>query len=132
MRAKRTTQTSLFDPQALDHPVADELEWASAWLDAHPELLDGVTADPDGGGGIEPGPSRPDPRDDSALRGAHASARRELPGTDIHATDSLSAQRFARLDPARRAPGKSVLQATVGAIGVNRGAHLTPIGTLTH
>ena len=40
MRAKRTAQISLFDPQALDHPVADELEWASAWLDAHPELLD--------------------------------------------------------------------------------------------
>ena len=34
MRAKRTAQISLFDPQALDHPVADELEWApgSAWL----------------------------------------------------------------------------------------------------
>ena len=31
--------------------------------------------------------------------------------------DSVSAQRFARLDPARRPPGKSVLQATVGAIG---------------
>ena len=27
MRAKRTAQISLFDPQALDHPVADELEW---------------------------------------------------------------------------------------------------------
>ena len=40
MRAKRTAQISLFDPQALDHPVADELEWASAWLDAHPELLE--------------------------------------------------------------------------------------------
>ena len=31
--------------------------------------------------------------------------------------DSLSAQRFARLDPARRPPGKSVLQAAVGAVG---------------
>ena len=31
--------------------------------------------------------------------------------------DSLSARRFARLDPACRPPGKSVLQATVGAIG---------------
>ena len=36
MRAKRTTQISLFDPQAIDHPVADDLEWASAWLDQHP------------------------------------------------------------------------------------------------
>ena len=38
MRAKRTAQTSLFDPESVDHPVAEELEWASAWLDAHPEL----------------------------------------------------------------------------------------------
>ena len=33
MRTKRTVQTSLFDPQALNHPVVDELEWASARLD---------------------------------------------------------------------------------------------------
>ena len=45
MRAKRTAQTSLFDPATVDHPVAEELEWASAWLDAHPELLDEVAAD---------------------------------------------------------------------------------------
>ncbi len=25
MRAKRTTQISLFDPQAIDHPVADDV-----------------------------------------------------------------------------------------------------------
>ena len=25
MRAKRTAQISLFDPQALDHPVADDV-----------------------------------------------------------------------------------------------------------
>ena len=31
-------------------------------------------------GGIEPGPSRPDPRDDSALRGAHASAAARATG----------------------------------------------------
>ena len=51
MCANRTTQTSLFNPQAIDHPVADELERASAWLDAHPELLDRVAADSDGGAG---------------------------------------------------------------------------------
>ena len=45
MREKRNAQTSLFDPQAVDHPVADELERASAWLDAHPELLAEVAAD---------------------------------------------------------------------------------------
>ena len=45
MRAKRTAQTSLFHPATVDHPVAEELERASAWLDAHPELLDKVAAD---------------------------------------------------------------------------------------
>ena len=45
MRARRTTQTSLFDPEPVDHPVAAALEAMSAWLDAHPELLDAVAAD---------------------------------------------------------------------------------------
>ena len=54
MRAKRTAQTSLFDPATVDRPVAEELEWASAWLDAHPELLDEVAADL----GAEAGASR--------------------------------------------------------------------------
>ena len=40
MRAKRITQTSLFGPESIEHPIADDLEAASAWLDAHPELLD--------------------------------------------------------------------------------------------
>ena len=45
MREKRTAQTSLFDPPAIDHPLADGLERASVWLDEHPELLDvGVPA----------------------------------------------------------------------------------------
>ena len=42
MRAKRTTQMSLFDPQSVEHPIADDLETASTWLDAHPELLEAV------------------------------------------------------------------------------------------
>ena len=49
MRAKRTAQISQFDPQALDRHVVDELERASAWLDVHPELLDEIAADLDGG-----------------------------------------------------------------------------------
>ena len=48
MRAKHTAQNSLFDPQAIDHPIADDLEGASRWLDAHPELLDALAADLDG------------------------------------------------------------------------------------
>ena len=44
MRAKRTTQTKLFDPAPIDHPVAAALKTMSAWLGEHPELLDAVAA----------------------------------------------------------------------------------------
>ena len=38
MRAKRTTQTSLFDPDPVDHPIAAAaLEAMSAWLLDDPE-----------------------------------------------------------------------------------------------
>ena len=117
MRAKRTAQISLFDPQALDHPVADELEWASAWLDAHPELLDRVAADLDGGAGSSLG--RHGLTGETVLRCAVLMHLRgeSYRGLAFALVDSLSAQRFARLDPARRSPGKSVLQAAVGAVG---------------
>ena len=39
MREKRTAQTSLLDPPAIDHPLADGLERASVWSYEHPELL---------------------------------------------------------------------------------------------
>ena len=45
MRQKRTTQTSLFDPDPVDHPVGATLEAISAWLDDHPEWFDAVAAD---------------------------------------------------------------------------------------
>ena len=45
MREQRNAQTGLFDPQSVDHPVADDLERASAWLDDHPELLDEMVDD---------------------------------------------------------------------------------------
>ena len=117
MRAKRTAQISLFDPQALDHPVADELEWASAWLDAHPELLDLIAADLDGGAGSSLG--RHGLTGETVLRCAVLMHLRgeSYRGLAFALVDSLSAQRFARLDPARRPPGKSVLQAAVGAVG---------------
>ena len=117
MRAKRTAQISLFDPQALDHPVADELEWASAWLDAHPELLDRGAADLDGGAGSSLG--RHGLTGETVLRCAVLMHLRgeSYRGLAFALVDSLSAQRFARLDPARRPPGKSVLQAAVGAVG---------------
>ena len=36
MRAARTVQPSLFQPPAVVHPVAAQLERASSWLDQHP------------------------------------------------------------------------------------------------
>ena len=117
MRAKHTAQNSLFDPQAIDHPVADDLEGASRWLDAHPELLDAVAADLDGASGS--GMGRHGLTCETVLRCAvllhlRQASYRELAFVLV---GSVSAQRFVRLDPARRPPGKSVLQATVGAIG---------------
>ena len=54
MRTTRTTQASLFDPTPVDHPVADDLERVSAWLDAHPELIAEVEEDL----GAKAGPAR--------------------------------------------------------------------------
>ncbi len=45
MRLKRTTQTSLFEPDPVGHPLGAELESISNWLDAHPGLLGAVAAD---------------------------------------------------------------------------------------
>ena len=123
MRAKRTAQISLFDPQALDHPVADELEWASAWLDAHPELLDLIAADLDGGAGIEPGPSRPDRRDGAALRGAYASARRELPGTGVRAGGLALGATLRAAGPGAAAAGE------IGVAGRRRGGRRGELGS---
>ena len=38
MRQKRTTQTSLLEPNAVDHPFAEDVERMSAFLDEHPEF----------------------------------------------------------------------------------------------
>ena len=115
MRAKRTAQTSLFDPATVDHPVAEELEWASAWLDAHPELLDEVAADL----GAETGASRGRHglTCETILRCAVLKHLRQetCRGLEFTLRDSRSAQRFARVDVARL-PKKSALQATMGAV----------------
>ena len=115
MRHKRNAQTSLFDPQAVDHPVADELERASEWLDAHPELLDEVAADLGAGSGT--GRGRCGLSCDTVLRCAVLKHLRQetYRSLEFALRDSLSAQRFARVDAARL-PGKSALQATIGSI----------------
>ena len=130
MRAKRTAQNSLFDPQAIDHPVADDLKWASRWLDAHPELLDAVAADLDGASGS--GMGRHGLTCETVLRCAvlvhlRQASYRELAFALV---DSFSARRFARLDPARRPPGKSVpTMAMFSRLEIFHGRAGAPMGT---
>ena len=114
MRATRTTQTSLFDPTPVDHPVADDLERVSAWLDAHPELVAEVEADL----GADAPRGRHGLACETVMRCALLKHIRQetYRGLEFLLRDSLSAQRFARVDTARL-PGKSALQAAVGAIG---------------
>ena len=102
MRATRTTQTSLFDPPPVDHPVADGLECVSAWLDAHPELLDGVASDLGVAAGA--GRGRHGLSCEAVLRRALLMHLRQesYRGLGFLLRDSLSAQRFARVDAARR------------------------------
>ena len=115
MREKSNAQTSLFDPQAVDHPVADELERAFAWLDAHPELLEEVAADLGARSGS--GRGRRGLSCETVLRCALLKhLRRETyRGLEFILRDSLSAWRFARFE-ASRLPGKSALQSTIGSI----------------
>ena len=114
MRARRTAQTSLFEPRAVDHPVAHDLERASVWLDEHPELLDLVAADI-GGGAAAAG--RRGLTCETVLRCAVLKHlwQHSYRGLEFLLRDSVSAQRFARAE-AHRAPGKTALQAAVGAI----------------
>ena len=101
MRARRTAQRSLFDPTPVDHPLADELERVSALLDECPELLDGVVADlgvSEAGGRGRHGLTR-----ESVLRCAIVLHLRQATcrGLEFLLRDSLTAQRFARVDTAR-------------------------------
>ena len=89
----------------------------SAWLDAHPELLDAVAADL----GAEHA-SRHGRRGlscETVLRCAVLKLRQETwRGLEFALRDSQSARRFARMD-ATRLPKKSALQATVGSVSAD-------------
>ena len=113
MRQKRTAQQSLFDPEPVHHPVADALETISAWLDAHPELLDAIAADLGAAARGRAGPGC-----ETVLRCAVLKHLRQETwrGLEFTLRDSTSARRFVRADPARP-PKKSALQATVSAVG---------------
>ena len=112
MRQKRTAQQSLFDPEPVHHPVADALEAISAWLDAHPELLDAIAVDLGAAARGRAGLSC-----ETVLRCAVLKHLRQETwrGLEFALRDSVSARRFVRADPVRL-PKKSGLQATVGAV----------------
>ena len=124
MRDKRTTQTSLLESDPVDHPLGGELESISNWLDAHPELLDAVAGDL----GAQDAVGRAGLSCETVLRCAVLKHLRgeTWRGLAFALTDSLSARRFARLEPLPP-PKKSALQAAVCAVSaetwerVNRG-----------
>lgn len=113
MRIKRTTQTSLLESDPVDHPLGEELESISNWLDEHPELLDAVAADL----GAQDAVGRTGLSCETVLRCAVLKHLRgeTWRGLAFALTDSLSARRFARLEPLPP-PKKSALQSGVCAV----------------
>ncbi len=113
MRVKRTTQTSLLESDPVDHPLGEELESISNWLDGHPELLDAVAADL----GAQDAVGRAGLSCETVLRCAVLKHLRGATwrGLAFALTDSLSARRFARLEPLPP-PKKSALQSGVCAV----------------
>ena len=113
MRATRTVQPSVFQAPEIVHPVADELQRASAWLDRHPELLDMIgTCVPGCSGCGRHGLSCETILRCAVLMHLMGGSYRRL---DFALLDSASVQRFARVDP-WRAPKKSAFQSAIGAI----------------
>ena len=113
MRKTRTVQPSVFLAPEVVHPVAGELERASAWLDQHPELLDMVGACVPGcASGGRPGLTCETILRCAALMHLMGYSYR---GLEFALLDSASVQRFARVDPFR-VPKKSALQSAIGAI----------------
>ena len=113
MRLKRATQMSLYEPQPVDHPLGRELESISNWLDAHPDLLDEVAA----GLGARAERGRCGLSCESIPRCAVLKHLRGATwrGLAFALGDSLSARRFARVDPLNP-PKKSALRSAVGAV----------------
>jgi len=112
MRAKRTSQISIFD-QFAAHDIGRELAGMSAQLDAHPGLLDFVAADL--GSGATTG--RCGLTAESALRCALLKQYRQLTYEELAFVllDSASCQAFARL-PMGWTPSKAALQVNIAAI----------------
>lgn len=114
MRTKRTSQVSIFD-QFAQHDIGRELAAMSAWLDAHPGVLDGVAKDLKLSSVKATG--RRGMTAESVLRCALLKQHRQLSYEELafHLLDSASFQAFARL-PMGFIPKKSALQLNIGAI----------------
>ncbi len=113
MRLKRTTQMSLCGPEPVDHPLGEELESISGWLDAHPELLNEVAADLS----ARDARSRCGLSCESIMRCAvlkHLCGE-AWRGLAFALRDSLPVCRFARMDPLNPLK-KSALQSAVDAV----------------
>ena len=112
MRAKRTSQASIFD-QFAAHDIGRELAGMSAQLDAHPVLLDFVAEDL----GSSASTGRCGLTAESALRCALLKQYRQLSYEELafHLLDSASFQAFARL-PGGWTPSKAALQVNIAAI----------------
>ncbi len=113
MRSTRIIQPSVFQAPEVVHPVAEELERASGWLDQHAELLEVVGRCV--GGSVAWG--RHGLTCETILRCA---VLKHLMGYSYRALefalhDSATMQRFARVDP-YEVPKKSALHAGIKAI----------------
>ena len=114
MREKRTIQSSIFECYA-KHEIGDELQAMSAWLDAHPELLEWVATDLRTRPVLATG--RKGITAESVLRCAILKQYRQLTYDDLAfcLLDSLSCQSFARLTTGWL-PKKAALQSVISAI----------------
>ena len=113
MRSTRTIQPSVFQAPEIVHPVAEELERASSWLDQHRELLEMVGRCVGGSAGR----GRHGLTCETILRAAvlkHLMGY-SYRGLEFALHDSATMQRFARVDP-HAVPKKSALHAGIKAI----------------
>jgi IS5 family transposase len=115
MREKRRRQRSLFEAKSVDHVIGRELTAMSAWLDAQPQLLELIAKDVSPKGLAQRG--RAGLSLETVLRCAVLKQYRQVGYRELEflLQDSHSFQHFARVDPLA-VPGKSALQANIGAI----------------
>ena len=113
MRNTRTVQPSVFQASEVVHPIATELERASAWLDQHLELLDEISRCVAGcSSGGRHGLSCETILRCAVVKQVMGYSYREL---EFALLDSACMQRFARVDPFG-VPKKSALHSAISVI----------------